>query len=261
MFSFRTSLLLAIDAGNTNIVFALYDGSKAVAQFRMHTNTSYTADDFAVWLNQILALHSLKFERIGKVIIASVVPVLDFALRRFCENYIHAQPVIVSQSINLGLQLRVPHPEQVGADRIVNAVAAKQHYSLPAVVIDFGTATTFDVLDANGDYVGGIIAPGPQQSLHALVAAAAKLPYVNITQPANVMGLDTVSAMQSGLFWGYVGLIEGLLKRLQEEQGSFASIIATGGLAPLFADAIPAIQEIDPDLTLKGLLALWQLNK
>ncbi len=257
----NSALLLAIDVGNTNVVFALYNGKQQISQYRLHTQANYTGDDIAVWLQQLLNLEQLNFKQIKHVIIASVVPALDFALQQFCQRHLQLEPVMVTAASQLGLELRQLRPEQIGADRIANAVAVKQYYALPAVVIDFGTATTFDVLDAAGNHIGGAIAPGPQQSLTALVQAAAKLPQVTFAKPPQVLGQDTVSAMQSGLFWGYVGLIEGLLNRLQTEQGQFASIIATGGLAALFADAIPAIQTVDGDLTLKGLLVLWHLNK
>jgi len=174
------------------------------------------------------------------------------------RKYLKLEPVFISAEMNLPFQLKLPNPLQAGADRIANAAGVRKYYAYPAIVIDLGTATTFDVVDANGDYIGGVIAPGPQASLHALIEATSKLPHIHITRPANVLGTDTISAMQSGLFWGYVGLINGILYELQKENGKAASVIATGGLAKLFQDHILGLTAVDMDITIKGALALTE---
>ena len=253
-------MLLAIDAGNTNIVFALFDGERKAAEWRGATDARKTSDDFAVWLTPLLQSVKIEFTQISAAIISSVVPSLDFALKTLCEKHFHVTPQSVQYGktkINFGIKLA--HPEQLGADRIVNTVAVKAEYAYPAIIIDFGTATTFDVLNADGDYIGGIIAPGPHLSLQALYNAAAKLPPIDLAKPARVMGTDTVSAMQSGVYYGYLGLIEGLIERLEAELGLQMNVIATGGLGRLFADNSNKIHIFDGDLTLKGLKLLNNL--
>jgi type III pantothenate kinase len=255
-------LTLVIDAGNTNVVFALWDGTAKennwVGEFRHETNLRTTADDLAVWLGPLLQLDGKGLGQIGKTVIASVVPGLDYALRAFVRKYLKIEPVFITASLPLPFHVKLPHPEQLGADRLCNTAAVMGHYPCPAIVIDLGTATTFDVMDADGNYVGGVIAPGPQASLRALTEAAAKLPSIHISRPQCAMGTDTVGAMQSGLFWGYVGLINGILAQLQQEQGAAKSIIATGGLANLFKDHIHGLTAVDMTITLRGALALSQ---
>lgn len=254
-------MLLAIDAGNTNIVFAVYDGEKVRGEWRASTDTDRTADELGVWLMQLLTIEGLARENIDAAIIASVVPAMVFSLKTLCRRYFNCDPVVVgSEGVDLGISILLDRPEEVGADRLVNAVAAHGCYPGPMIVIDFGTATTFDVVDANGNYCGGAIAPGINLSLEALHMAAAKLPRVAIGRPRTVIGKATVPAMQSGIFWGYVGLIEGLVKRIQEEYGSDMLVVATGGLAPLFAEVTKVIDKLDPDLTLRGLLEIHRRN-
>jgi type III pantothenate kinase len=258
---FRKKLTLVIDAGNTNVVFALANAGQIVAEFRHETNARATADDLAVWLLPLLQLEKHSFADVAAVVIASVVPALDYALRLLSRKYLKREPVFITAEIKLPFTVRLPHPEQLGADRLANAAGARISYPCPAIVIDLGTATTFDVLDADGNYIGGVIAPGPQQSLRALTDVAAKLPHIHITRPARALGTDTISAMQSGLFWGYVGLIDGILKQLQNENGMAASIIATGGLAKLFQDHISGLTALDSEITLKGALALYEYQQ
>jgi len=258
---FRKKLTLVIDAGNTNVVFALADDARIVAEYRHETNARATADDLAVWLLPLLQLDKYSFNDITAVVIASVAPALDYALRLLVRKYLKAEPLFINADIHLPFAVRLPRPEQLGADRLANAAGTRANYPCPAIVIDLGTATTFDVLDGDGNYIGGAIAPGPQQSLRALTDAAAKLPHIHITRPAKALGYDTISAMQSGLFWGYVGLIEGILKQLQNENGMAASIIATGGLAKLFQDHIPGLTAVDSEITIKGALALLEYQK
>ncbi len=254
-------MLLAIDSGNTNIVFAVYDGDQLRGEWRASTDAERTADELGVWLTQLLAIERLSAKDIDAAIIASVVPAMVFNLKTLCRRYFRCEPLVVGdEGVNLGITVKLDRPEEVGADRLVNAVAAHHCYRGPKIVIDFGTATTFDVVDGDGNYCGGAIAPGINLSLQALHMAAAKLPRVAIGRPKQVIGKATVPAMQAGIFWGYVGLIEGLVRRIEQEFGQPMQVIATGGLAPLFLEATDAIHKLDPDLTLRGLLLIHRRN-
>ena len=255
-------MLLAIDSGNTNVVFAVFDDDgRVLGEWRSSTHTDRTADEYGVWLDHLMALDGIDRARIDAAIIATVVPATLFALKTLCRKYFDCDPLVVGDDgLDIGVKVLVDRPDDVGADRLVNTVAAYASYGGPLVVVDFGTATTFDVIDDDGNYSGGIIAPGINLSLEALHRAAAKLPRVAIGRPARVIGKDTVSAMQSGIFWGYVSMIEGLVERIQDEHGGPMTVIATGGLAPLFADATECISGADADLTLRGLLAVHRLN-
>jgi type III pantothenate kinase len=256
-------MLLAIDSGNTNAVFAVYEGDALKASWRVSTNARRTADEYAVWLTQLLALAGLKPGDIDATIIANVVPEASFNLLQLCRHYLNNEPLMVGGGdCNPGIGIDVDMPAQnVGADRVANAVAAQDRYKPPLMVVDFGTATNFDVVDKGGNYCGGIIAPGPNLSLQALEMAAAQLPHIAIKRPPAVVGRNTISAMESGVFWGYVGLIEGLIRRIGEERNEKMGVIATGGLAPLFAGATTAIQKVDPDLTLWGLRLIYRRNR
>jgi type III pantothenate kinase len=254
-------MLLAIDSGNTNIVFALFDGDKVRGEWRSSTDSDRTADEFGVWLCQLLALEGIDRYSVRACIIASVVPAMMFSLKQLCRRYFGCDPLVIGEEgVSLGMKILIDHPDEVGADRLVNAVAAHCRYEGPLIVIDFGTATTFDVVDADGNYCGGAIAPGINLSLEALHMAAAKLPRVAIGRPKSVIGKATVPAMRSGIFWGYVGLIEGMVARIQQEFGSPMTTIATGGLASLFSEATPVIQCLDKDLTLRGMLEIHRRN-
>ncbi len=254
-------MLLAVDAGNTNIVFAVFDGAEVRGEWRASTHTDRTADELGVWLMQLLTIEGLQREDIDAAIIASVVPAMVFSLKTLCRRYFACEPLVVGDGeVKLGINILLDRPEEVGADRLVNAVAAHKAYDGPLIVIDFGTATTFDVVDGDGNYCGGAIAPGINLSLEALHMAAAKLPRVAIGRPKMVIGKATVPAMQSGIFWGYVGLIEGLVRRIEEEFGASMLVVATGGLAPLFAESSKVIHRLDPDLTLRGLLEIHRRN-
>jgi len=256
-------MLLAIDSGNTNIAFAVYDETRQRGRWRIATDSRRTADEYAVWLTQLMALQGLRPADIDRSILASVVPGATPNLRELCRRYLGGPPLVVGEpGVDLGgLPVRVDQPAEVGADRLVNAVAAYERYGGPAVVVDFGTATTFDVIGADGGYDGGIIAPGIHASMDALHAAAAKLPGVAVQAPPQVIGKATVPAIQSGVFWGYIGLIEGLLQRIAREQGQEVTVIATGGLAPLFEAETPLIHHVDLDLTLRGLVRIDHLNR
>ncbi len=255
-------MLLAIDSGNTNIVFAVFDGSGEVrGKWRVSTNVNRTADELGVWLMQLMGLDGLERGAVDGAVIATVVPDTMFSLKALCRKYFKVEPLIVGEpGVALQVENMTDRPDEVGADRLVNAMAAHAFHSGPLIVVDFGTATTFDVVDGNGRYFGGVIAPGINLSLEALHMAAAKLPRVAIKRPAKVIGSSTVTAMQSGIFWGYVALIEGMVARIRAEFGAPMKVIATGGLAPLFAGATSAIEEVDGDLTLRGLLLVHRLN-
>lgn len=245
-------MLLAIDVGNTNTVFAVFKGDSLIDRWRIHTDHGRSADEYAAFLNQVFDLSGLKLKKITDVLVSSVVPETNFHVGRLCEKYIGAVPVFISKD-NVPIDLKVDRPEDVGADRLVNALAVKAHYSTPAIVIDFGTATTFDVIDADGAYAGGVIAPGIDLSMRALHQAASKLPKISVRKPDAVIGKSTVEAMRSGVYWGYAGLIEGIVGGIREELGGDVLVLATGGLAGLFSRDSHVIQKVDEDLTLKGL--------
>ena len=255
-------MLLAIDCGNTNIVFAIFDEAGCLrGEWRSSTNVNRTADEMGVWLTQVMSIGELDPRQIDAAIIATVVPAVLFNLRLMCRRYFKCQALVVgSPDVDLGIRICVDRPEEVGADRLVNAVAARDEYGGPLVIVDFGTATTFDVVDTSGSYLGGAICPGVNLSLEVLHMAAAQLPRVAIGRPERVIGKSTVQAMRSGIFWGYVGLIEGMVARINEELGMEVTAIATGGLAVLFTECTPILKHGDPDLTLKGLLALHRRN-
>jgi len=249
-------MLLSIEQGNTNTLFAIHDGKEWLAQWRVATETSRTADEYAAWLYQLMQMRGIEFKFIDDCIISSVVPQSLFNLRKLAQRYFHITPWVVGENTTLGIEVRIDKPKEAGADRLVNAVGAHMAYAGPLIVIDSGTATTFDVVAADGALEGTAIAPGINLSLSALHQAAAKLPRIAIERPPGVIGKDTVTAMQAGIFWGYVGLIEYLVKAIKIEYGQKMSVIATGGVASLFEGATTFIDHFDPDLTLRGLLEI-----
>jgi type III pantothenate kinase len=254
-------MLLAINANNTNTMFAIWDGADLKGSWRTATEAKRTADEYVVWLDHLLSLEGLARSDIHGAVIASVVPDVNFNLVTLCRHYCKADPFVVGEKgVKLGTKALVDRPEEVGADRLVNTVAAHDRYKGPLIVVDFGTATNFDVVDRDGNYCGGVIAPGINLSLAALHMAAAKLPSIRIARTERVIGKDTVSCMQSGIYWGYVGLVEGLVGRIKTEFGAAMRTIATGGLAPLFAGATDAIETVDPDLTVWGLRLIYGYN-
>jgi type III pantothenate kinase len=254
-------MLLVIDAGNTNIVFAVHDGKDVRAEWRAVTETTRTADEYAVLLSPLLALNGLTFDDLDSAIIATVVPAALFDLRLLCRRYLKCEPLVVGDpNLDLGIEIHIDRPEAVGADRLVNTVAAHERYKGALIVVDFGTATTFDIVSARGDYEGGVIAPGANLSAEALHKGAAMLPRVAIQRTQSVIGKDTVPAMQSGLFWGYIGLIEGLVARIKDEYGEPMTVIGTGGLANLFHKQTTVIDHLDPDLTIRGLVMIHARN-
>ena len=254
-------MLLAIDAGNTNLVFALVDGGEIKARWRIATDPRRTADEYAVWLHQLLELEGRAKADVDAVIIGTVVPRALHNLEVLATKYFHVEPLIAGQGpAAWPLLLDVDEPHNVGADRALNAIAAHAKHQGELIVIDFGTATTFDVVDGSGAYKGGIIAPGINLSLDALVNAAAKLPRVAIEAPPDdgVIGRTTASQMIIGIYWGYVAMIEGLTDRLKREIGGTVTVVATGGLATLFDQHTKAFDAIEPDLTIQGLSLLYQ---
>ncbi len=253
-------MLLAIEQGNTNTLFAVHDGERWTAQWRAATDSSRTADEYAVWLSQLLAMAGLQLGVFNGCIISSVVPQSIFNLRNLARRYLRVEPLVIGENAVLGIDVRIDKPSEAGADRLVNAIGAHVVYDGALIVIDSGTATTFDVVAPDGAFEGGVIAPGINLSMEALHTAAAKLPRVAIQKPQRVVGTDTVGAMQSGVFWGYISLIEGLISRIRAEQDRPMKVIATGGVASLFHGATDAIDHFDPDLTIRGMLEIWRRN-
>jgi type III pantothenate kinase len=254
-------LLLAIDVGNTNMTFALHDGERAVAEWRCRTERQRTADEYFVWLEQLMEHAGLR-PTIRSVVISSVVPQVVFNLRVLSDRYFRTRPLVVGKpEVKLGVPVRVDPTTVVGADRLVNTVGAWDRYGGDLIVVDFGTATTFDVVDFDGAYVGGVISPGVNLSLKALHEAAAALPFIDVTRPETVVGTNTVACMQSGIYWGYIGLIEGVCARIRAERARPMTVVGTGGLSTLFAQGTDVLQKIDTDLTIHGLVLIDRLNR
>lgn len=253
-------MLLAIEQGNTNTLFAIHDGNEWTAQWRSSTESSRTADEYAVWLMQLVHLQGLTLDSFKACIISSVVPQSIFNLRNLSRRYLKVEPLVIGDNAELGIEVRIEKPSEAGADRLVNAVGGYMSYGGPLIIIDSGTATTFDVVGSDGAFEGGVIAPGVNLSMQALHTAAAKLPRVAIQRPDRIIGKDTVGAMQAGVFWGYIGLIEGLISRIKEEYGQPMKVVATGGVVSLFEGATDAIDIFDGDLTIRGMLEIYRRN-
>jgi len=256
-------MLLAIDAGNTNTVFAVFDADGRIrGEWRASTTINRTADEMGIWLSQLLQLAGLDRKSIDSAIIASVVPAMVFTLRNLCRRYFGTEALVIGAAdVNIGIEVFLERPEEVGADRLVNAVGAFVEYGGPKIVVDFGTATTFDVIDDVGNYLGGVITPGVNVSFEALHLASAQLPRVAIGRPERVVGKNTVQAMQSGLMYGYVGLVEGMVARFKKSLGPNIRVIGTGGLAETMAKQTDVIEIVNPWLTLEGLHLIWEMNQ
>ena len=254
-------MLLAVDVGNSNTVVGVFRGEELVEHWRLSTDRYRTSDELALLYDGLLGFAELSFtHNVHGVVIASVVPTVSETYREMCARYFPFKPILVEPGIRTGLPLRYDNPKEIGADRIVNAVAAAELYGAPAVVVDFGTSTNFDVVDADGAFAGGAIAPGVSTSTEALVAKAARLPKVETIAPESAIGRTTTGAMQSGIVFGFAGQVDGIVSKIIEELGPGVTTVATGGLAPAILKACRTIDHHDPWLTLKGLRILWERN-
>lgn len=254
-------MLLAIDCGNTNTVFSIWDGSRFIATWRIATDHKRTADEYFVWLSSLMMLTKVE-ARIDEAIISSTVPRVVFNLRVLCNRYFDCRPLVVGKpDCALPVAPRVDQGTTVGPDRLVNTVAGFDRHGGDLIVVDFGTATTFDVVDDDGAYIGGVIAPGVNLSLEALHMAAAALPHIDIARPATAIGTNTVACMQAGVYWGYIGLVEGIVRQIRAERVRPMKVIATGGLAPLFQQGTELFNSVEDDLTMHGLVLIHRFNK
>lgn len=254
-------MLLVVDVGNTNIVLGVYKGEDLVVHWRIATKRDQTADEYGILIQDLFKYTDVDPKSLKAAIISSVVPPVTPILEEMLENYFSLHALQVGPGTKTGVPVLYDNPKEVGADRIVNAVAAYKKYGGPAVVVDFGTATTFDVISSKGEYLGGVIVPGIGISTEALFERAAKLPRIEIAKPKNVIGRDTVSSMQSGIYYGYVSLVDGIIDKIEEELDQEARVIATGGLASLIAKESKKIKEVDPWLTLEGLRLIYERNR
>ncbi len=262
-------MLFVLDVGNTNTVLGLYASAGAksngydrlVAHWRVATIKTQTVDEYGVLFRNLFALSDIEVKAVRGIVISSVVPPIDSTLREVCERYFHAKPLFIEPGVKTGMPVHYDNPAEVGADRIVNCVAVHEKYGGPSIIVDFGTATTFDVVTADAKYIGGVIAPGINISAEALFSRAARLPRVDIRRPPTVIGTNTVVNMQSGLYFGYLGLVDGILTRMKREVPGVKKVIATGGLAALLARDSEHIEEVDEDLTLKGLKLIYDRNR
>ncbi len=254
------NMIFVLDVGNTNAVLGVFEDGKLRQHWRMETDRHKTEDEYGMLVKQLLEHEGLSFQDVKGIIVSSVVPPIMFALERMCEKYFKIKPLVVGPGIKTGLNIKYENPREVGADRIVNAVAGIQLYGSPLIIVDFGTATTYCYINENKHYMGGVITPGIMISAEALYSRAAKLPRIEITKPSSIVGKNTVSAMQAGILYGYVGQVEGIVKRMKEEAKQEPKVIATGGLAKLIAEESNVIDVVDPFLTLKGLHMLYESN-
>ena len=258
-------MLLAIDVGNTNIVLGVFDSDRLIESWRLATLRERTSDEIGIWVAQLFQHRALDPRSITGIVMGSVVPPLTGTFMKMAQRYFDMTPLNVDSSVDTGMPILYKNPAEVGADRILNGVAAYRLYGrdrrAPMVVVDFGTATTFDAISARGEYLGGVITPGLQISADALFQRAARLPRVDVRKPCEVIGTTTVGAIESGLYYGYAGLVDGVVRRMRRELGENAVCIATGGLAGVIAPEVDLIEHVDPDLTLHGLRMVWERNR
>ena len=253
-------MILVLDVGNTNIVLGVFQEEELKYHWRFETSRGKTEDEYGMLIKQLIETSGMSFQDITGIIISSVVPPIMFSLERMCMKYFKVKPLIVGPGIKTGLNIKYENPKEVGADRIVNAVAALQLYGNPLIIVDFGTATTYCYINEEKEYLGGVICPGVAISTEALYSRAAKLPRIEIAKPTEIIGKNTVSAMQAGVYYGYVGQVEGIVNRIRKEYGTDPTVVATGGLANLLADECKVIDIVDPFLTLKGLHMIYKKN-
>ena len=254
-------MLLVFDIGNSNIVLGTYEGKKLLKHWRISTDRQKTGDEYGMLMNNLFAYQGIKMTDIDAIIISSVVPPLVVPMIKMCERYFHIKPLIVGPGIKTGIRLNYENPRSIGADRIVNVVGAYEQYGGPLIVIDIGTATTFDVVDTNGDFLGGVIAPGIGTSSDALFARASQLPRIELVPTPKVICRNTIQGMQAGIVYGYLGQIDGLVRRIKEEYGKPMKVIATGGFARMIAKESHTIDKVDHFLTLSGLQVLYERNE
>lgn len=254
-------MLLCVDIGNTNIVIGLYRGQELVAHWRLSTDQARMPDEYGLVITTLVERAGFKTTDISGIVLASVVPPVSDTIIEMLREYIGLDPLVVGSGVKTGVAIRIDNPREVGADRVINAAAAYRLYGGPACIVDFGTATTFDALSAAGEYLGGAIAPGVRLAADALFRGTAKLPRVDLQRPTRAIGTNTVDSMRSGILFGYVGLVEGMVARFRQELGASTRIIATGGLAEIIARETSVIEVVDPWLTLKGLRMIYELNR
>ncbi|NOU98299.1 type III pantothenate kinase [Paenibacillus sp. LMG 31456] len=254
-------MILVVDVGNTNIVLGIYKGKQLQHNWRLSTNRSATADEYGMTMYNLFRHAGISLDQVEGVIISSVVPPLMFVLEQLCVKYLKKVPLIVGPGIKTGLNIRYENPREVGADRIVNAVAALEEYGPPCIVVDFGTATTFDYIDEAGQYIGGAVAPGIGISTEALYQRAAKLPRIELVKPKSVVGRNTVASMQAGIIYGFAGQVDGIVDRICEEFGVKPKVVATGGLAELISSESRTIECVNQLLTLQGLQIIYERNQ
>lgn len=254
-------MIFTLDIGNTNIKTALFNGTEMVKYWRVSTNRIYSSDEYGILLTNLFAHEGLSPEQVTGIIISSVVPTINFTIEHMCQNYFHLAPMFVVPGIKTGINIRYEHPRELGSDRIANAVSAYENYGAPVIFIDFGTATTFGVVGEGGVFLGGAICPGIKLASEALVSGTAKLPRFELTRPDSVIGRTTLANLQSGMYYGYVGLVRNIVHQMKQELGKPCTVVATGGMAAMIAEESHVIDQLDGLLTLKGLRAIWEKNK